>query len=414
MSAQSDAALAVAATGLPVFPCNAEKRPLVETGFKAATLDPRQIRTWWRQFPAALIGVPTGEASGFFVVDLDSEAHGGPCGLVAWDKLTANRAPAPTRRHETPNGGAHLLFRFDSARPVTNRRGDLPDGIDVRGEGGCVIWPPSRLADGRAWRVPESCETNEIASAPEWLYELIAAKGADGKGYSHLWRSKDYDWPCTPTGMEQRDADGRIYARVVRPEGTEHFVPKDELVPAHVGHGAANGNGTYAEAALANEVAAMSGARRGQRNERLNLAAFNLGKLIGAGALSGPDVEARLYGAASASGLLADDGERAVRATIRSGLDAGMRQPRKIPEPRHNMRREQPELWRGDGVPPVGESVQKLKDTTALGFLWHGDPGSQTAEDWLAYEALLRVGVALIPGQWGTYKSFVALDLAAR
>jgi hypothetical protein len=210
-----DHALAVAASGLPVFPCNAEKRPLVETGFKAATLDPLQIESWWQQWPEALIAVRTGAASGFFVIDLDGVAHGGPCGLVAWDKLTARHAVAATRRHETPNGGAHLLFRFDPTRPVTNRRGDLPAGIDVRGEGGYVIWPPSRMPDGRAWRVPETGETEAIADAPDWLYQLIAEK------------------------------------------------------PAPPGAANGNGDGAYAEAALAGELAAVLGARRGQRNETL-------------------------------------------------------------------------------------------------------------------------------------------------
>jgi hypothetical protein len=414
-------ALAVAAGGLRVFPCNAEKRPLVETGFKAATLDPRQIQSWWREFPRALIGVPTGAASGFFVVDLDGVEHGGPCGLVAWDKLTANHAAPPTRMHETPNGGAHLLFRYDPARPVTNGRGALPDGIDIRGEGGYVIWPPSRLADGRAWRVPDNCETDAIADAPDWLYALLAEKAA-AMAPSHIWKSKDHDYPCTPTGVTDTHADGTVWVEIRSPLG-QTFVPQNELVPFQRGSGdgqsaQGKGNGAYAEKALANELAAVLGAPRGQRNETVNRAAFSLGQLVGSGALSGPDVEERLFGAAIACGLAAEDGERRVRATIRSGLDAGMRRPRDIPE-RNNGERPQPEPPPpGEppdrGAPPISEQVERRpKDPAALGFIWHGEDDGQVAEDWLVDEALLGVGVALIPGQWGTYKSFVALDLAA-
>jgi hypothetical protein len=56
-------------------------------------------------------------------------------------------------------------------------------------------------------------------------------------GATHIWKSKDHDFPCTPTGVERRDDSGRIYASVVTPEGTEHIVPKDELVPARANGG---------------------------------------------------------------------------------------------------------------------------------------------------------------------------------
>jgi hypothetical protein len=331
------------------FPVRQGEAPLGRRRLQAASKNPEQISAWWREFPHALIGVPTGAASGIFAVDLDGVAHGGPDGLVAWDKLTAGRAASPTLRHETPNGGIHLVYRYDPQRPVTNRRGALPEGVDVRGDGGYTIWPPSKLPDGRSWRVPENCETDAISDAPEWLYELLA------------------ETPATPPSS-----------------------------------GKSNGAGAYADAALADELAAVSSARRGQRNATLNKAAFSLGQFVAAQALSAPDVEARLYGAAQASGLAADDGERSVRATIRSGLEAGQRQPRDIPAPNHN--RPAPRRYRPGGPAPGPE---------ALGFIWHGDGDDELiAEDQLVDEALPRVGVALMSGQWGKHKTFAAFDLA--
>jgi hypothetical protein len=47
---------------------------------------------------------------------------------------------------------------------------------------------------------------------------------------SHIWRSKDYDFPCTPTGREDRAPDGRIFVEVRTPDGNQSFIPKDELV----------------------------------------------------------------------------------------------------------------------------------------------------------------------------------------
>jgi hypothetical protein len=65
-----DAALTLAASGLPVFPCRVHnKRPLVAHGFKDASTDGAVIRAWWRRWPIALIGAPTGIK--FVVVDID-------------------------------------------------------------------------------------------------------------------------------------------------------------------------------------------------------------------------------------------------------------------------------------------------------------------------------------------------------
>ena len=72
-----------------------------------------------------------------------------------------------------------------------------------------------------------------------WLSERLRPTS-----YSHIWRSKDGDFPCTPTGEEWPHADGRIYARVSTPEGTEHFVPRDELISAQGGNGTARGDAT--------------------------------------------------------------------------------------------------------------------------------------------------------------------------
>jgi len=84
----------------------------------------------------------------------------------------------------------------------------------------------------------------------------------------------------------------------------------------------------YAKAALGRELDKLARTIEGARNTQLNASAFALGQLVGAGALDRGEVEARLADVARQIGL----GEREVRATIRSGLDSGMKEPRAIPQ----------------------------------------------------------------------------------
>jgi hypothetical protein len=151
-------ALVVADTlGLPVFPCCAEKRPTCPHGFQAATRDPDAIRNLWRRHPGALIGVPTGVASGIDVLDIDPR-HGGHL----WLDRNADRLPA-TRTHRTRSAGWHLLFACDGR--LRNSAGRIAVGIDVRATGGYVIWWP---ASGLAVDHPDT-----LATWPDWLLAIL-------------------------------------------------------------------------------------------------------------------------------------------------------------------------------------------------------------------------------------------------
>ena len=85
----------------------------------------------------------------------------------------------------------------------------------------------------------------------------------------------------------------------------------------------------YARRALDNECAELSSTGHG-RNGQVNTCAFKLGQFVPGGYLPRHEVEHRIMAAAEASGIVRKDGHAAVRATMRSGLDAGERQPREL------------------------------------------------------------------------------------
>lgn len=177
------AALEYARNGLPVFPCiPATKRPFTTHGFKDATTDREQINAWWSRWPTALIGVPTGEASGFAVLDLDlvtDPATGQVVrdGAAELDVMMARNGWTfpDTVEVATPRGGRHLYFRHEAGFRCSTSKA----GIDSRAQGGYVIAPGSTLPDGRSYKYTHPEGPFEIAAAPAWLADIFRDGLAD-------------------------------------------------------------------------------------------------------------------------------------------------------------------------------------------------------------------------------------------
>jgi hypothetical protein len=137
-----EAALRYAAAGVPVFPCweNA-KNPATPNGFHDATADPSVVAAWWRRWPTANIGIPTGIRSGIDVVDVDMKASGNgfPAFNAARREGLVSGWLALVR---TPSGGLHLYYPADP--DVRQPSWQSPKAhVDFRGDGGYVIAPPS-------------------------------------------------------------------------------------------------------------------------------------------------------------------------------------------------------------------------------------------------------------------------------
>jgi hypothetical protein len=143
------AAAAYAAAGVAVFPCApGAKRPLTRRGFADATTDPEQVARWWRRWPEANIGLPTGRV-GFDVMDIDVHPTGSGFAALARARR-AGVVEAWSHLVRTPSGGVHLYFPVLVERP--QRSWSLPhEHVDFRGSGGYVIAPPSlvTLRNGR-------------------------------------------------------------------------------------------------------------------------------------------------------------------------------------------------------------------------------------------------------------------------
>lgn len=118
------------------------------------------------------IGLRTGARSGFWALDVDPKS-GGNESLLSLESQYG-QLPA-TRIHRTGSGGRHYLFRLPADFEITNSRGRLPRGIDVRGNGGFIVAPGSITSVG-TYRTESG---DPIADAPDWLLGLLRPQTLD-------------------------------------------------------------------------------------------------------------------------------------------------------------------------------------------------------------------------------------------
>ncbi len=131
-----NAALGYAAQGFHVFPVKPKgKAPLTANGFKDASIDPRKIMEWWTQWPDANIGIATGKISGLFVVDVDGDIPQGTLQLPDTPTVVTGK-------------GKHYYYRYVEGLEISNSQkiNGLP--VDIRGDGGYVVAPPSIHPNG--------------------------------------------------------------------------------------------------------------------------------------------------------------------------------------------------------------------------------------------------------------------------
>ncbi|WP_412516484.1 bifunctional DNA primase/polymerase [Actinomadura madurae] len=299
----AEAALACAARGWHVFPLRpGDKQPLPGfTDWEAnATIDPVRIRAFWSRGPAFNVAVACGP-SGLLVIDLDRPKPGeippdewampgvneGADVLAVLAERHGQAFPLDTFTVTTRRGGMHLYFTAPPGAELRNTSGRYRTGlgwlIDTRAAGGYVVAPGSYvdLPDGTgAYRI-----ANEVPPAPlpAWLAHLLT----------------------TPPAL---------------------------LLSAPSVAGMVADLPAYVQAALKGEAERVTSAVTGGRNHALNKAAYNLGRLAGADVLDADLAGSVLYEAAAVHFCTGPNAftPADARATIRSALTAGARNPRTI------------------------------------------------------------------------------------
>ena len=151
---------------------SAGKHPQLLDGVKGAQKDPFNVGVWFDPdpmigYPDANIGIACGEASGFFVLDVD-----GPEGEQSLQVLETKHGALPfTVQQRTGSGGRHLFFKMPNAdiRPKVR----LMAGLDVRGNDSYIVVAPSMHISGNRYEWIVDPFTHEIADPPEWLVRFV-------------------------------------------------------------------------------------------------------------------------------------------------------------------------------------------------------------------------------------------------
>ncbi len=166
-----------AAQGWPVFPCRG-KLPRTANGHHAATTDPFQIATWWRQWPTANIGCPSGDH--WWGLDVDPKNRGDDTLF----QLQAQHGLLPHTLLSHTGGGGNHYFWLQNGHPVQNKAA-LGEGLDVQAEGkSYLILPPSIHPDtGKPylWDLVDGPDDITPQRPPAWL-EALVTQPSSGTG----------------------------------------------------------------------------------------------------------------------------------------------------------------------------------------------------------------------------------------
>ena len=204
-STMLDAALSYLARGWAVLPAHtaelgicscrniecemAGKHPWVNWALYQERLPTEaQVRNWWGQWPDANIAIITGPVSNLVVIDVDPR-HGGDESIVKWTPDLPDTAEV-----QSGGGGVHLYYSHPGEE--VRKVGGMMPGVDMQGDKGIIIAPPSVHSSGRSYEWDSGAHIDdsrfaELPLLPHFVAE--ASRGVAGQGGGTLGHSVSLD-----------------------------------------------------------------------------------------------------------------------------------------------------------------------------------------------------------------------------
>jgi len=171
--------LRLAKRGLRLIPVKAGEKfpPLLKAWQKHASCELDQVLSWYEKHERCNWGGTTGSTPGCFIVDADGEA--GRITVAEWTNLHSDEWFKTTLAVETGNGSQYYAA-WPSEVQIHNSAKKIAPGIDIRGENGYGILPPSIHPSGKPYQFLNGVDA-PILPAPPWLLEKLGTTKPAGE-----------------------------------------------------------------------------------------------------------------------------------------------------------------------------------------------------------------------------------------
>ena len=118
---------------------------------------PAEVQAWADSYPNLNLGIVTGAISGIVVIDID-------------DRNIADTIDVPKDTPMTITGKGYHVYCKMPKEPIKNSASKIADHVDIRGNGGYVLAPPSMHLSGNQYAWLNDLDT-PLADLPQWIIQ---------------------------------------------------------------------------------------------------------------------------------------------------------------------------------------------------------------------------------------------------